>query len=154
MYEPRIADVRHARVKHTCAERGCRLGVTGAGTRHGGVGVDDRYWINMFATLAMYPISFLLSFSVLALLPNYESELRRCGERTLVPYVFHSFFLMTLEALTYLATDYTASHVIPLFIIMYIFVAVMYLVPRVREALKLVILPPIRRWGWLKPHAA
>lgn len=77
----------------------------------------DKYWPNMFARLASYPLGLALTLAVLALMPSEDNFIRKAGERLAGPYTLMMVPYLFLRAYSPLVDDYDSGHSIPLFIL-------------------------------------
>lgn len=108
---------------------------------------NDNYWLLAIARAANFPISGVVFFALLSMVPTVDSPIRRAGERTLGPYILHRYLMILLRAYTPLMDDFSAWHMFWLYVCLYSFIFFLYL-PGVHEFLRPVILPDLTRLGW------
>jgi len=114
----------------------------------------DKYWPNMFARLASYPLGLSLTLAVLALMPSEDNFIRKAGERLAGPYTLMMVPYLFLRAYSPLVDDYDSGHSIPLFILQMLWTVALY-VPQVHEfGFKYLLYFPLEEAGLLADDAA
>jgi hypothetical protein len=95
--------------------------------------LPKNYWMLMFARMASFAVGFALVLAALALMPSFESSVRRAGERTLGPYTLSFAVVLVVRSLTPLADDQAWKHILPLQVILWCSTFVLF-TPQVRQA--------------------
>lgn len=81
--------------------------------------MPKNYWVLMFARMASYAVGSALVLAALAVMPSFESRLRRAGERTLGPYTLSFAVVLIVRSLTPLTDDQAWNHILPLQVILW-----------------------------------
>jgi hypothetical protein len=110
----------------------------------------DRYWVNMFARFASYPMAGVLIFAMLALMPSADNIIRQCGSRMPGPYTLVLVPYMFLRAYTGIVDDFHWGNDIALVLVQVLWMALLY-VPQVHEmATQYLLYTPLDRIGMLE----